>query len=88
MGLDRNRLPEPLEYYMTHVAGLKSRPNMTAWAPCPFHKERTASFKVNLESGRYWCFGCGEKGADVIAFHQRFYGKAFLDAVKDLGAWR
>ena len=29
---------------------------------CPFHSERTASFNVNDETGRYMCFGCGAKG--------------------------
>lgn len=29
---------------------------------CPFHNEKTPSFTVFAESGRYQCFGCGEKG--------------------------
>ena len=28
---------------------------------CPFHSERTPSFNVNDETGRYMCFGCGAK---------------------------
>ena len=34
---------------------------------CPFHSERTGSFSVNDETGRYMCFGCGAKG-DVFNF--------------------
>ena len=34
---------------------------------CPFHNEKTPSFTVFAESGRYQCFGCGEKG-DAITF--------------------
>ena len=36
---------------------------------CPFHAERTPSFSVNDELGRYYCFGCGAKG-DVFRFVQ------------------
>ncbi len=34
---------------------------------CPFHTEKTASFRVNSDEGIYRCFGCGAKG-DVFNF--------------------
>ena len=34
---------------------------------CPFHNEKTPSFTVYAKSGRFQCFGCGEKG-DAITF--------------------
>jgi hypothetical protein len=37
---------------------------------CPFHSEKTPSFKIQVEgewAGHYHCFGCGQKG-DVITF--------------------
>ena len=37
------------------------------WAPCPFHQEKTASFKVDENKGFYYCFGCQAKG-DAISF--------------------
>lgn len=36
-------------------------------ACCPFHAEKTPSFKVNVKEQYYKCFGCG-KGGDVISF--------------------
>lgn len=37
---------------------------------CPFHNEKTPSFKVSETYQNYKCFGCGESG-DVIAFHAK-----------------
>ena len=50
---------------------------------CPFHEEKSASFYVTPELRRFKCFGC-QAGGDAIAFVQRFLGKTFLDAVRDL----
>jgi DNA primase len=36
---------------------------------CPFHAERSGSFNVREETGRYKCFGCGA-GGDVFRFIQ------------------
>ena len=50
---------------------------------CPFHAENTPSFYVTPERGMYKCFGCQE-GGDAIAFVQRYAGKGFVDALKEL----
>jgi DNA primase len=50
---------------------------------CPFHQEKSASFYVTPEMRRFKCFGC-QAGGDAIAFIQRYLGKTFSDAVKDL----
>ncbi|MGQ0504825.1 MAG: DNA primase [Myxococcaceae bacterium] len=50
---------------------------------CPFHQEKSASFYVTPEMRRYKCFGC-QAGGDAISFVQRYLGKSFVDAVKDL----
>lgn len=50
---------------------------------CPFHQEKSPSFHVTPEMGRFKCFGC-QAGGDAIAFVQRYFGKSFTDAVKDL----
>lgn len=36
--------------------------------PCPFHPDNTGSFGVNLDTGAFHCFGCGQKGGSVIDF--------------------
>lgn len=39
---------------------------------CPFHNEKTPSFKVNQSTGRFHCFGCGKDGTvvDLLAHEQ------------------
>jgi hypothetical protein len=37
------------------------------WGCCPFHAERTPSFKISPRHQAFYCFGCGAKG-DVIDF--------------------
>src|SRR5579863_1357819 len=50
---------------------------------CPFHKEKTPSFHVNPETGRYHCFGCKESG-DAFTFLERIEGYSFIEAVRAL----
>jgi DNA primase len=53
------------------------------WACCPFHNEKTASFCIWPEDGRWKCFGCGESG-DVFSFVMRDQNLTFADALKAL----
>ena len=53
------------------------------WGLCPFHDERTASFKVNPLDKLYYCFGCEAKG-DVFRFVEEKEGLDFPDAVESL----
>jgi DNA primase len=50
---------------------------------CPFHTEKTPSFTVDEEKGRFYCFGCQAKG-DVIAFVQKIDGLTFPEALARL----
>jgi len=52
---------------------------------CPFHDEKSPSFHVRPQVGRYHCFGCGE-GGDVISFVQKVDGLGFTEAVEYLAA--
>ena len=50
---------------------------------CPFHEEKSPSFKVNPAKGIYKCFGCG-KGGDVISFVMDIESMGYLEALRFL----
>jgi DNA primase len=52
---------------------------------CPFHAERSGSFNVREETGRYRCFGCGAAG-DIFTFVQEIEHVDFVTAVEQLAA--
>ena len=52
--------------------------NAQGFASCPFHSERTASFRVH---GRFWkCFGCGESG-ELVKFYRKKFDLHYDDAL-------
>ncbi|HET7746434.1 MAG TPA: DNA primase [Vicinamibacteria bacterium] len=54
----------------------------TSWKGlCPFHNEKTPSFNVSPERGRFHCFGCGE-GGDVFRFVMLREKATFPEAVE------
>jgi DNA primase len=50
---------------------------------CPFHGEKTPSFSVNAEEGRYYCFGCRASG-DQITWVRETQHLDFMDALRHL----
>lgn len=53
------------------------------WGLCPFHDERSPSFKVNPLDKLYYCFGC-EASGDVFRFVEEKEGLSFPEAVESL----
>ncbi|MCL4555146.1 MAG: DNA primase [Actinobacteria bacterium] len=53
------------------------------WGNCPFHSEKTPSFKVDQTTGLWHCFGCGA-GGDVFGFVIRRDTLEFPEAVRFL----
>jgi DNA primase len=77
----RTDIKEVVDGYVTlKSAGLGSYKGL-----CPFHDERSPSFTVRPQVGRYHCFGCGEDG-DVISFVQKLDHTSFHEAVEKLAA--
>jgi DNA primase len=75
----RTDIKEVVDGYVTlKGAGLGSYKGL-----CPFHDERSPSFTVRPQVGRYHCFGCGEDG-DVISFVQKLDHISFHEAVEKL----
>ncbi|MEY2975856.1 MAG: primase [Actinomycetota bacterium] len=52
---------------------------------CPFHGEKSPSFNVREETGRYKCFGCDASG-DVFTFVQNIDHTDFVGAVETLAS--
>ncbi len=50
---------------------------------CPFHTEKTPSFHVRADVGRFHCFGCQASG-DVLEFLQRIENLSFMEALQRL----
>jgi twinkle protein len=54
-------------------------------ACCPFHNEKSPSFKVNKAEQFYKCFGCGKSG-DALAFVQDYEKVGYPEAVRRIAA--
>jgi DNA primase len=53
------------------------------WGCCPFHQEKSPSFKVSNERRLYKCFGCG-KGGDAFKWLIETEGLSFPESVEKL----
>ncbi|MDR1412974.1 MAG: DNA primase [Actinomycetes bacterium] len=62
---------------------LKPRGRAEHWGCCPFHNERTPSFKVDADTGLWYCFGCQEHG-DAFAYLMKTENMSFPEAVEEL----
>jgi DNA primase len=63
MIVDGVRIEFDVEAYLTKRLGKVDPRRNDVWACCPFHNERTPSFHVDVDSGVFNCFGCGEGGS-------------------------
>jgi hypothetical protein len=76
------RTASPIEEIAAEHIDLR-RSGRTFVGLCPFHAERTASFKVSPLRQSFRCFGCGASG-DVFTFVARVEGTDFRGAVERL----
>ncbi|HET7083960.1 MAG TPA: DNA primase [Rhizomicrobium sp.] len=61
------------------------RKGRVMWGCCPFHAEKSPSFKVENERRLYKCFGCG-KGGDAFRWLIETEGLSFPESVEKLAA--
>ena len=76
--IDRTDLVELIN---SHIPLKKAGKNYTAC--CPFHQEKSPSFSVSRETGKYHCFGCNA-GGNAISFLMEYERRDFMDVLKDL----
>ena len=76
---ERTRIEDVVGSYLT----LRSGGGGALVGLCPFHDEKTPSFRVTPSRGFYYCFGCN-KGGDVIGFVQEINNSSFVEAVEFL----
>ncbi|HKD48307.1 MAG TPA: DNA primase [Rhizomicrobium sp.] len=61
------------------------RKGRVMWGCCPFHAEKSPSFKVENERHAYKCFGCGA-GGDAFKWLIETEGLTFREAIEKLAA--
>ena len=69
-------MPEMMEQYGFRL-------DKAGFCKCPFHSERSASFKAYPGQRGYYCFGCNQSGS-VIDFVMKFFELSFGDAIKKI----
>ena len=84
---NRQNLPIVSQYFSSQNLELQGHGEWQS-AVCPFHNDRKPSLRVRPESGSFKCMACGAHGGDVLAFHMQRHNLSFIQAAKDLGAWR
>jgi DNA primase len=84
----REALPDPAGYYADNAALRLIGSGRWRSAVCPFHDDTRPSLRVNTETGAFRCMVCNAKGGDVLAYHRQRHGLSFMQAARDLGAWR
>lgn len=77
--LERLRKKIALEDYVSGFVDL-SPGKGRLFGLCPFHKEDTASFMVDISRQRFYCFGC-KCGGDIFTFVMKTDGISFKAAV-------
>ena len=85
MGLDRNALPSPAEFYANAGLELQGRGKWRT-TRCEFHGG-SDSMRIHLGTGGFICMSCNAKGGDVLAYAMASHGIGFIEAAKELGAW-
>lgn len=84
--LDEIKSRTPIEDLVREYVPTLKRAGSLWEACCPFHEEKTPSFKVDPRKGYWRCYGTCQEGGDQISFYQRFTGSDFGEALEVLAA--
>ena len=84
----RELLPPPIAFWEGEFGKLGRGGKGWRRVLCPFHSDHHPSLSVNVESGGFYCFACGAKGGDLLAFVRLRDGVDFKTAAQRLGAWQ
>ncbi len=76
------KLRNPIEDVVRERTADLRRAGALWQACCPFHEERTPSFKVDPRRGTWRCYGACQDGGDQIKFVQRIYNVDFPEALR------
>lgn len=76
-----------VEVVLRKIGTPKRRDARSLWWCCPFHAEKSPSFKVDLREPFYACFGCGARG-DVFTFLQVSESRSFGEVLDELAPKR
>jgi DNA primase len=80
--VNRVKLAASIEDVVRTRVGSLKRAGRLYQACCPFHDEKTPSFKVDPERGTWRCYGACAEGGDVISFIQKADNAEFIEALK------
>ena len=82
---DKERVRQATDFVtlVSETVELKSR-GQDYWGCCPFHQEKSPSFKINPSTGLWHCFGACSEGGDVFSYVMKRENLDFPDAIRYL----
>jgi DNA primase len=84
--IEEVKLKNPIEEVVRERVPTLRKAGALWVACCPFHEEKTPSFKVDPRRGTWHCYGACSAGGDQLAFVERSYNVGFREALDILAA--
>ena len=82
---DKERVRQAIDFVMLVSETVELKPRgQDYWGCCPFHQEKSPSFKINPSTGLWHCFGACSEGGDVFSYIMKRENLEFPDAIRYL----